>query len=130
MTLENAQLYEMTLDMKNYLESIHQSITNSILTLDNDYQVVTANQAALKLFQMDSDAILKNDFRTMLGTENQHIIDRIDDLYASHHSIVDYDVEMSLPGIRKHTLNLNFLPLIDHKGTLSGRCPRFRGHQP
>ncbi len=119
-TLENAQLYEMTLDMKNYLESIHQSITNSILTLDNDYQVVTANQAALKLFQMDSDAILKNDFRNILGTENQHIIDRIDDLYASHHSIVDYDVEMSLPGIRKHTLNLNFLPLIDHKGHYQG----------
>jgi len=119
-TLENAQLYEMTLDMKNYLESIHQSITNSILTLDNDYQVVTANRAAMNLFQEGSDFNLNMDFREILGTNNQHIAERIDDLYASHRSIVDYDVEMSLSGVRKHTLNLNFLPLIDHKGDYQG----------
>ena len=31
--LENAQLYEHTANMKNYLETIHQSITNGIITL-------------------------------------------------------------------------------------------------
>ena len=119
-TLENAQLYEMTLDMKNYLESIHQSITNSILTLDNDYRVVTANRAAAALFHESSDAVVKKDFRDILGTENRHIVERIDDLYASHRSIVDYDVEMALSDDRKHFLNLNFLPLLDHKGKFQG----------
>jgi PAS domain S-box-containing protein len=119
-TLENAQLYEMTLDMKNYLESIHQSITNSILTLDNDYRVVTANHAALNLLDESSDTIVKRDFREILGAENRHIVERIDDLYASHRSIVDYDIEMTFSDDRKHSLNLNFLPLIDHKGDYQG----------
>jgi len=118
--LENAQLYEMTLDMKNYLESIHQSITNSILTLDNDYRVVTANRAALNLFGEKEDSILKRDFRNLLGSRNQHLIEHIDSLYDSHRSIVEYDVEMAFSEDSKHSLNLNFLPLIDHKGDYQG----------
>jgi adenylate cyclase len=119
-TLENAQLYEMTLDMKNYLESIHQSITNSILTLDNDYRVVTANRAAINLFQEGSDSIIDREFRDILGSENKHIIDRIDNLYAYNRSIVDYDVEMNLAQGKKRSLNLNFVPLVDHKGDYTG----------
>ncbi len=118
--LENAQLYEMTLDMKNYLESIHQSITNSIVTLDNSYRVVTANRATLNIFEERIDTIGNKDFREVLGAQNQHIIERIANLYDSHRSIVDYDVEMSLSDFRKHALNLNFLPLIDHKGDYQG----------
>ena len=118
--LENAQLYEMTLDMKNYLESIHQSISNSILTLDNDYRVVTANRAALNLFEENEDGIIKRDFRVILGSQNQHIITRIDRLYRSQRSIADYDVEVSLGDDRKHSLNLNFLPLLDHKEVFQG----------
>jgi adenylate cyclase len=118
--LENAQLYEMTLEMKNYLESIHESISNSILTLDNDYRVVTANRAALNLFQKGSDDILQKSFQEILGTENRHIIAHIDTLYASHCSTVEYDVDILLPGNRKHVINLNFVPLIGHTGGYKG----------
>jgi adenylate cyclase len=47
-TLENAQLFERVAAMKNYLESVHESIASGILTLDDDYRIVTANRAALK----------------------------------------------------------------------------------
>ncbi|UCH22933.1 MAG: GAF domain-containing protein [Deltaproteobacteria bacterium] len=57
--LENAQLYELTLNMKNYLESVQESITNSIITLDNDSRLVTANRAAINLFGEGSDSILQ-----------------------------------------------------------------------
>ncbi|MEW5725768.1 MAG: GAF domain-containing protein, partial [Thermodesulfobacteriota bacterium] len=40
--LENAQLYRRTVNMKNYLAGVQDSITNAILTLDDDYRVVTA----------------------------------------------------------------------------------------
>ena len=113
--LENAQLYEMTLSMKNYLESVQESITNSIITLDNDYKVVTANQAAINLFQYDSDSIIRKDFREILSEANKRIIDHIENVYTSHNSVVDYDVETLFPGDRQHSLNLNFLPLLDHK---------------
>lgn len=118
--LENAQLYEQTLNMKNYLESVHESITNSIITLDNAYRVVTANRAAINLFQEVSDSILQKEFQKILGNENQNVIDIIDSVYASHRAAVDYDVEMSLAGSGKHSVNLNFLPLMDHKGEHQG----------
>lgn len=118
--LENAQLYEMTLNMKNYLESVQESITNSIITLDNDYNVVTANQAAVNLFQYDSDSIIKKDFREILSEANKRIVDHIENVYTSHNSVVDYDVETLLPGDRQHSLNLNFLPLLDHKKAHQG----------
>ena len=118
--LENAQLYEMTLSMKNYLESVQESITNSIITLDNEYKIVTANQAATRLFQYGQDSIIQKDIRKILRETNQRIIDHIESVYTSHNSVVDYDVETSLPGDKQHSLNLNFLPLLDHKQAYQG----------
>lgn len=118
--LENAQLYEQTVNMKNYMESIHESITNSILTLDNEYRVVTANREANKLFQVGSESIIKKDFRELLETGNGHLIDYINRVYTSHLSVIDYDVDVTLPGKRRHSVNINFLPLMDHKGEHQG----------
>jgi adenylate cyclase len=118
--LENAQLYELTLNMKNYLESVQESITNSIITLDDDSRVVTANRAAINLFQEGSDDILQKKISEVLGVANQHILNRIDSVYATHHSVADYDVEMSLGANRQHSVNLNFLPLINHIGDYQG----------
>ena len=118
--LENAQLYEQTLNMKNYLESVQESITNGIITLDNSYHVVTANRAAIHLFQEGSDSILQKDFRGILGNDNPHIINDIDSVYASHRAVVEYDVELLLQESERHAVNLNFLPLVDHKGEHQG----------
>ena len=54
--LENAQLYETARDMKNYPENIHHTITDSIMTLDNNYTIITANEAALNFFNPISTA--------------------------------------------------------------------------
>jgi adenylate cyclase len=53
--LENAQLYERTVEMKNYLQSVQESISNSIFTLDHTYRVVTANRAAVELLRQPLD---------------------------------------------------------------------------
>ncbi|MBI4640445.1 MAG: GAF domain-containing protein, partial [Candidatus Tectomicrobia bacterium] len=118
--LENAQLYARTVNMKNYLESVQESISNSILTLDNVYQVVTANRAAVSLFQQGSEEIVKKDIRDLVGVDNAHLLSRIDQVYSSHHALVDYDVDLILPNARKPSLNLNFLPLVDHKNEYQG----------
>ena len=49
-TLENAQLFDQTVKMRDYLERIQNSITNAIITLDNNYLVVTANKVSAVLF--------------------------------------------------------------------------------
>ena len=118
--LENAQLYEQTVNMKNYMESIHESITNSIFTLDNEYRVVTANREAKKLFQVGSESIIKKDFRGLLDTGDEHLLRHINRVYSSHLSVIDYDVDVTLPGKRKHSVNINFFPLMNHKGEHQG----------
>jgi adenylate cyclase len=119
--LENAQLYERTVEMKNYLESVQQSISNSILTLDQDYRVVTANRAALALWQRQAEDILQQDIRVLLGAANEHLIDHVDQVYATHRAVVDYDLDLLFPDGSKRSLNLNFLPLLDHTDAYQGQ---------
>lgn len=121
MALENAQLYERTVNMKNYLESVQESISNSIFTLDNDYHVVTANRAAQTLWQQPLDNILRQDIRDLLGSENDHIINHVDQVYNAHHALVDYDIDLRLPAGKASSLNVNFLPLLDHADTYQGQ---------
>jgi adenylate cyclase len=119
--LENAQLYERTVAMKNYLESVQESISNGILTLDQAYRVVTANRAALALWQQQAEDIRQQDVRALWGADNEHLISHVDRVYATHHAVVDYDVELTLPDGTKSSINLNFLPLLNHDGAYQGQ---------
>jgi len=118
--LENARLYGSTVDMKNYLASVQDSITNSILTLNNNYHIVTANKAAGILFQKKPDDLLKKDFRKVIDARNDHLKGLIESVYASHMSVVDDDVELVLLSGKQHFTNVNFVPLIDHNGEHNG----------
>jgi adenylate cyclase len=118
--LENAQLYERTVDMKNYLSSVQDSITNSIVTLDDHYNIVTVNRAAQEWYSRASDQGPKSDIREIIGSENKAVLNLIDRVYASNRAVVDYDVRLAMPGGTEHFMNVNFVPLLDHKGERQG----------
>lgn len=110
--LENAQLYERTRAMRNYLNRIHESITNGILTLDGDFRVVTANRAARELFETGSAGLLKRDFRDVVGRSRKRVLDHLDHVFRTGYPLVDFDVDLTLPGERKVSVNLNFAPMM------------------
>ncbi len=110
--LENAQLFERAVNMKNYLESVQESISNSIITLDHKYRIVTANKASQKLLRIDLDKIIKKDVREILGNENQ-LLNDIDHVYSTGKPFVDYDVGLSVSPVAQHILNVNIVPLVD-----------------
>ena len=118
--LENARLFEDTDRMKNYLESVQQSIASGIVTLDDAYHVVTANKAALALFDREEPAILKRRVQDVLGPKNLHVVERIRRVYETHKPITDYDVDLDVPGDARHSVNLNVVPLVGHKGEVQG----------
>ncbi|MFH1490424.1 MAG: GAF domain-containing protein [Pseudomonadota bacterium] len=111
MALENAQLYERTVDMKNYLASVQESITNGILSLDNNHRVVTANKALKRLLRRGTEKIEGKDFREIIGLDNRHIIGLVEQVYAFRRSLVDYDVDLVLGDGSEHVLNVNLVPL-------------------
>ena len=119
--LQNAQLYEETLNMKNYLENIKESITNGIVTLDDRYLIVTANSASESLFKLKAEEMVNRDIREILGKENQNLIGHIDHVYTSNRSVVEYDVEAILSEKKKHSININFFPLTSYEGDYRGQ---------
>lgn len=118
--LERAQLYEKTRAMRNYLNSIHESITNGIITLDDNYEVITANREARELFTTASGDLLKKDFRDIVGPDARRLLGHIDHIYRNRFSVVDFDVDVLLPKGKKVSLNLNFSPLLNEKGDHKG----------
>jgi len=117
--LENATLHASTLDMKNYLESVQESISNSILTLDSDYQVVTANGSALKLLPGAGECNPRPDIRNLLGHRNARVIEILETVYATRTNVVEYDVELC--GDRADaTVNVNVVPLTNSASVFQG----------
>ncbi len=118
--IENAQLHARTVKMKNYLESIHNSITNAIVTLNGDYTIVTANKASEQLFQMKLQNLVNTDFREILGTDNGNLLDLVNRVYDTNQALVDYDVTLVLGNGEEKNLNINFVPLMEPDGLEQG----------
>jgi adenylate cyclase len=111
--LENAQLYRHTVNMKNYLVNIQESITNAIISLDKNFRVVTANSAALELFNQSQEDIQGKNFPEFLGDENQYLKYLIEWVHRRQQALVDYDVDLVIAPKDRHSVNVNFVPLID-----------------
>ena len=113
--LENAQLYGRTVDMRNYLGSVQDSIANSIVTLDNHHHIKTLNKAAevwLRQPLVNMEAV---DIRVLLGSGNQGLLELVDRVYSTGKAIVDDDVRIAMPWGKEHFMNVNVVPLFGHK---------------
>ena len=113
--LENAQLYGRTVDMRNYLESVQDSITNSIVTLDNHYGIKTLNKAAEAWFRTPVAGLEAESIRDIFGQGNHGLLELIERVYASGRAIVDNDVRIVMPWGKEHFMNVNVVPLVGHQ---------------
>lgn len=111
--LENAQLYRAAVNMKNYLTSVQNSISNAILTIDDDCRVIMGNGAAVRLFALDQEGIGKIDFFSLLNPDSHRIVDLVQRVRERRLAVVDYDVELVTASGGRYTVNINFVPLLD-----------------
>lgn len=118
--LENAQLFARTEEMKNYLASVQESISNAIITLTEDGHVVTMNSAAKSLFECKPNTLEKMNFMDLLGQENINVIKDIQYVLDSSKPMVDFNVDLFLTSGRNHTVNINIVPLMDADGARKG----------
>ncbi len=118
--LENAKLHASTVNMKNYLQSVQQSISNSILSLDRDLRVVTANKAAVEMFPAAAKEPAEHDIQSLLGPRNDHIMSLVRRGYESRVTIAEYDVDLHGDDGESRIVNLNVLPLTDAEQQFQG----------
>ena len=109
--LENAKLFDDVQNMKNYSESMLESMSNGVITLNEDGRIVTCNAAGLRILQLAPEAILKRKAEDFFAGANAWMIEKIRHVEGSGKPDVVMDAEAEFGGNRI-SVNLTFLPLV------------------
>ncbi|WP_207680186.1 GAF domain-containing protein [Desulfonema magnum] len=109
--LENAKLFDDVQNMKNFSESMLQSMSNGVITLNEDRRIKTCNAAGLKIMKVASeDEILEHRAEDFFSGANKWILDRVQNVEKTQENEVLMDKELEFGG-EKVSANLNVLPL-------------------
>ena len=112
-SLENAQLFDDVLNMKNYNDSILKSSSNGLITLDSERKVVTANEAALSILQTTSESFVEHPAGELFADGNAWILDSLAKVTETGATDITVDADYRLPEGAVASLNLTTVPLID-----------------
>jgi adenylate cyclase len=108
--LENAKLFDDVQKIKNYNESMLESMSNGVITLDERDTIVTCNSAGARIMRLASSAILGQSAAKFFAGKNEWIIERIKKVQAEKLANVAMDVEIVFDD-RPVSVNLTVLPL-------------------
>ena len=118
--LENAKLFDDIQNIKNYNESMLESMTNGVLTLDDEGTVVTCNAAGQRILQVADTDVLKKPCEEVFKDGisfmwKKLVVNRIYDqandtlIYLSHsRQIQDGSAKMSLSTVPLYGLDVTW----------------------
>lgn len=109
--LENSKLFDDVQRMKLYNESVLQSMSNGVLTLDPLGKVITCNQAIERIWSCKAADIQGRLLADLLGEEGGWILNRIERVKQDKASDVFPDADVALSGVHK-SVNLTIMPLV------------------
>jgi adenylate cyclase len=117
--LENAKLFDDVQNMKNYAESMLESMSNAVVTLNEDGVIQTCNAAGAKILKTPIQEILKKKAAEFFLGKNAWVEERIRQVASSGEPSLMMDAEMEWGG-EKTSANVTVLPLISVKGKSLG----------
>ena len=109
--LENAKLFNDVQNMKNYNEGVLQSMSNGVVTLDEDGKITTCNAQGLKILETAVAAIVGQNAADFFAGANSWILDRIAKVKDSGASEVMMDADLETGGA-KRSVNATIVPLV------------------
>lgn len=112
MSLENAQLFDDVLTIKNYNESIIESTSNGLITLDDERRVVTVNEAACRLVGLAQEALVGRTADELCRDANAWILDSLDRVEDTGEEDISVDADFVLADGETKSMNLTVVPLI------------------
>jgi adenylate cyclase len=133
--LENAKLFDDVQNIKNYNLSILESMTNGVITLNEDGRIMTCNSAALRMMKMSAGEILDRAAADFFSGPNTWVIDMVrkveekvrtlahqpmrrrSDRQAPQEMVVDAELSFGGDGF---SVNLSVQPLIGIAGNKLG----------
>ena len=118
--LENAQLFENVLSMRNYNESILKSLTNGVISLDHDRRVQKINKAAENIIEKLNTDIEGNSIETILGVKNTWLYDAIEQVDKTGSEKQVSDIDLHSINSKKLAVNMSIAPLKNLEEQSSG----------
>lgn len=106
--LENSKLFDDVQRMKNYNESMLQSMSNGVITLDDKNLIVTSNAAADRI--CDHAGLAGQRLDDLLGDDSQWVLEQLDQTRRSESSSFFADAGLTLAG-KARSVNITFMPL-------------------
>ena len=110
-SLQNSKLFDDVQRIKNYNESMLQSMSNGVITMDPKGLVVTCNSAALRIWELNETDIVGRNVADLVGPDGQWVIEQIEKAKAEESTQTIADTALTLNETEK-TVNLTFMPLI------------------
>lgn len=117
--LENAKLFSDVQNMKNYNESMLQSMSNGVITLDEECKIVTCNAAGLRIMKMNGNEIIGRDVAGFFTGHNSWIVEKVRRVEEIQRSDVAMDAELEFGG-EKVSANITVMPLISSEAKKLG----------
>ena len=109
--LENAKLFDDVQNMKNYSEGMLESMSNGVITLNEDGKIVTCNSASLHIMQVSPEDIIDRPSEEFFTGANAWILGKVKRVEETQTTDVTMDAELEFGG-EKISVNLSALPLL------------------
>jgi len=108
--LENAKLFDDVQNMKNYSEGMLESMSNGVITLDEDGSIATCNAAGFRIMGVKSADVLGKTSEEFFVDRNAWILEKVANVEETHEAEVTMDGEMAF-GEETLSVNTTVLPL-------------------
>ena len=109
--LENAKLFDDVETMKNYNESILESMSSGVITLNQDGMIATCNAAAQRIMRIQPSDILQRRAQDYFVGTNGWVMERVRHVEETQADDVTMDAELVFSG-ESISANVTVLPLI------------------
>ena len=119
-SLENAKLFDDVQNMKNYNESVLQSMSSGVLTLNEEGKIVTCNSSGLRIFKVGMPVLLNKPASEFFVDGNAWVMDRIKYVDTTQSQDVLMDAELMVEGV-KVSANVTFTPLVSSSTDKPGK---------
>lgn len=116
--LENASLFEDVQNIKNYNQSILESMTSGVITLDDEGRVHTCNAAGYRILRTTEAELLERPASEVFGGANAWVLEHVAKATERATDVV-MGAEMVFAG-EKVDANLTVQPLMSLKGKRLG----------
>ena len=118
--LENARLFEDVVNMKNYNESLLESMSNGLIALGADQSIVKCNSKALTILKATSEDLVGQSALNFFKGPNVWVADNIKKVISNHCSVLTVDTDIILQDKSAVSINLNVVPLLNVQKEFNG----------